>query len=116
MKCKCDECRAWSRENAQRYRKQRRAQGNPIRKHSGWISDKNRIAVYERDGWTCQICGEPVDRDADPKSDWYPSLDHIVPRSKGGANTLDNLRTAHRWCNCIRGAEDYHTELFARAS
>ena len=59
---------------------------------------------------TCQICGERVDRHADPLSDWYPSLDHIVPRSHGGTDDADNLRTAHRWCNSVRGDLTYYTD------
>lgn len=63
----------------------------------------DRLHVYERDGWTCHICTEKVDFQADPLSDWYPSLDHVVPRSRGGSDELSNLRTAHRWCNSVRG-------------
>ena len=80
------------------------------RPRSKWISGSNRIAIYLRDDWTCQICGERVDRHADPLSDWYPSLDHIVPRSHGGTDDADNLRTAHRWCNSVRGDLTYYTD------
>ena len=31
------------------------------------------------------------------------TIDHFVPRSKGGGNELDNLRYAHRFCNQQRG-------------
>ena len=80
------------------------------RPRSKWISGSNRIAIYLRDDWTCQICRERVDRHADPLSDWYPSLDHIVPRSHGGTDDADNLRTAHRWCNSVRGDLTYYTD------
>ena len=76
------------------------------------VSPRIRLLVFERDGWVCQLCHEPLDRGADPLSDWYPSLDHIVPRSKGGGHDPENLRATHRWCNAIRGAEDYHADLF----
>lgn len=33
-----------------------------------------------------------------------PSLDHILPVSKGGTDFLDNLRLAHRKCNMDRSA------------
>lgn len=56
--------------------------------------------IFERDEWVCGICSEPVDRSLkypDPKS---ASLDHIVPLSKGGGHTMDNVQLAHFGCNC----------------
>lgn len=74
------------------------------------LSWLDRMALFARDGWKCQICSEPVDYTADPLTDWYPTLDHIVPRSKGGSDDLSNLRTAHRWCNSVRGDLSYYTD------
>lgn len=73
-----------------------------------------RMAVYERDAWTCQLCGEPTDPNADPWSDWFPSLDHIVPQSHAliPDHSIENLRTAHRWCNAVRGDGTYHSDFF----
>lgn len=74
------------------------------RAHSGrWIDYLDRLAIYRRDDWTCQICGEVTEPDADPTSAWFPSLDHIIPRSQGGPDDWHNLRTAHNWCNSVRG-------------
>lgn len=118
MGCRCELCTVWNRRNAAEYRARRKAEGRPIRSfgHSGpWIAPQVRLAVFERDGWLCQLCMEPVDRDAAPNGDRYPSLDHIVPQSKGGTHLASNLRTAHRWCNSVRGAEDYHSDLFQEA-
>lgn len=56
-----------------------------------------RSAVLERDGLICQLCFEPVER-----SDVH--LDHIVPYSKGGKETISNLRVTHSLCNIRRGA------------
>lgn len=70
----------------------------------------DRMALFERDSWTCQICSEPVDYSAHYLSDWYPTLDHIVPRSKGGGDAVENLRTAHRWCNSVRGDLSFYTD------
>lgn len=68
------------------------------------ISKARRLRLYERDGYVCQICGAPVEVTADPCSgDWAPTLDHIVPRSRGGHDGDSNLRTAHRWCNSVLG-------------
>lgn len=82
------------------------------------IEPRTRRAIYERDDFTCQLCREPVDIDADPWSDWYPSLDHIVPQSHVliPDHSPANLRTAHRWCNAIRGDGTWHADFFEEAS
>lgn len=72
---------------------------------------KVRAAIYERDGWVCQLCSEPVDPDLGPFDAWAATLDHIVPRS----HTLipdhrpENLQLAHRWCNSVKSDERYYT-------
>lgn len=58
--------------------------------------------LYERDGGVCWICGGMCDINADPNSNLYPSVDHIIPQSMGGMDTLDNVRLAHRICNSLR--------------
>lgn len=40
------------------------------------------------------------------------TADHLQPRSKGGPDTLENLRPAHSSCNSSRGARDL-SELVA---
>ncbi|GBD24285.1 hypothetical protein HRbin29_01963 [bacterium HR29] len=49
-----------------------------------------RREVFERDGWQCQYCGK-VTRDL--------TLDHVVPRHRGGEHTWENLVSACRACN-----------------
>lgn len=68
------------------------------------IPEATRLSVYERDAWQCHLCGEPTDPSSDFLSDWFPSVDHVVPRSAGGDDAPENLMTAHRWCNSVRGA------------
>lgn len=76
------------------------------------ITPAARLAIYERDNWTCQICMDPIDRAADYLDDWAPSLDHIVPQSHAliPDHSPANLRTAHRWCNSIRGDLSYYSD------
>jgi 5-methylcytosine-specific restriction endonuclease McrA len=61
------------------------------------------IEVYERDGWVCGICDEPVDRAAPFPEPLSVSLDHVKPVSLGGSHTRDNTRCAHLRCNSKRG-------------
>lgn len=109
--CRCVECRAWNASVQREYKSFRRDSGNPIPKRS-WVSVATRRAVYERDDWTCQLCFGPIDRTADPNSDWAPSLDHIIPSSTGGTDAIENLRATHRWCNSVRSDGKFHQDLF----
>lgn len=74
----------------------------------GWdITPERRQAIYERDGWICQLCHTAIDRTADAqRDDAAPSLDHIIPRSLQLVpdHSDSNLRLAHRGCNARRGA------------
>jgi len=68
------------------------------------ITKAARLAIYERDSWTCQLCGDGVDAGLDPLHDMAASLDHIVCQSWTDApdHTPANLRLAHRICNIRR--------------
>ena len=120
--CRCAECREANRLYNLEYRERRRQEGRPLVRQSvgpgrWWITQTARLALYERDAWTCQLCNEPIDVGAHYQSDWAASLDHIVPRSRGGSDDPENLRTAHRWCNSIRGdGHLYDDDYFAAVS
>lgn len=62
----------------------------------GKVSNKMRFSIYERDGYRCCKCGI---------SDRYANLeiDHIIPISKGGKSTYDNLQTLCHKCNVEKG-------------
>ncbi|MEB3163829.1 MAG: HNH endonuclease [Prochlorothrix sp.] len=53
----------------------------------------NRRGVLKRDNHTCQYCGSHQDL----------TLDHVVPRSKGGPHTWQNVVTACARCNGKKG-------------
>lgn len=58
--------------------------------------------LRQRDNDICQICGEVVDildRTDKHIGARYPSCDHIIPLSKGGAHTWNNVQLAHMGCN-----------------
>ncbi len=73
--------------------------------HSIQISQVEREAIYERDGWLCQICSQPVPRGLDYRDRMSPTLDHIIPRSWTlfPDDSPQNRRLAHRACNSARG-------------
>ena len=81
------------------------------------ISPRIRLAIYERDGWVCQLCGDPVDAMLHYLDDWAASLDHIECQSwvLVPDHSPANLRLAHRICNSMRGDESWTTARRHRA-
>lgn len=70
-----------------------------------------RREIYERDGFVCQLCFDPVDMSLPYADLWSATLDHIECRSWAliPDDSPSNLRLAHRWCNSVRGDESYYT-------
>lgn len=67
---------------------------------------KHKVIVFERDGYTCWLCGTPTSRIFKHDDPLSPTLDHLTPRAHGGTDDLDNLGTAHWICNSLRGATE----------
>jgi len=56
----------------------------------------SRRNIFLRDGFTCQYCARrPGTREL--------NLDHVMPRSRGGRSTWENLVTSCRECNLRKG-------------
>jgi len=54
----------------------------------------SRRALFARDGWRCVYCGESGGR---------LTLDHVVPRSRGGDSVWENVVTSCAPCNLRKG-------------
>jgi 5-methylcytosine-specific restriction endonuclease McrA len=52
-----------------------------------------RRAVFARDGWACQYCGARSNL----------TVDHVIPRSKGGTSTWENIVASCAPCNRRKG-------------
>src|ERR1700733_3182252 len=52
-----------------------------------------RRAVFARDNWTCQYCGSRSNL----------TVDHVIPRSKGGGSSWDNIVASCAPCNRRKG-------------
>jgi 5-methylcytosine-specific restriction endonuclease McrA len=52
-----------------------------------------RRAVFARDGWTCQYCGSRSSL----------TVDHVIPRSKGGPSSWENIVASCAPCNRRKG-------------
>ena len=62
-----------------------------------------REGIFERDGWMCRICDEPIDPDRPWPDRDSASIDHIIPLSRGGDDTPGNVQAAHLSCNVGKG-------------
>lgn len=72
------------------------------------FSESDVLLTY---GTSCHICGCAIDLNAPRqtgKAGWQNGLhiDHLVPLSKGGEHSLENVRPSHGLCNLIK-----HTSL-----
>ena len=81
------------------YENRRRAQ-----KNNNGFEPYTEQQVLDLYGTKCHICSKEIDFNAPRKtgkSGWELGfhLDHVIPISKGGADTLDNVKPAHAQCN-----------------
>ena len=59
--------------------------------------------IIERDGNVCHLCNSEIDLSIARNSRFGATIDHVIPVSKGGEDTLDNMRLAHWICNIKKG-------------
>lgn len=57
-----------------------------------------RAGVMLRDAYTCQYCGDTPGREE-------LTVDHVIPRSRGGGHNWENLTTACKRCNHKKGSQ-----------
>ena len=55
-----------------------------------------RKEIFIRDGYKCQYCGIEAELS-------QLTIDHVIPKQKGGIDTWDNLVTACSQCNTNKG-------------
>lgn len=65
--------------------------GKPVSVGRKTTYKKEKIAILERDGSNCFYCDKPLSDDI--------TIEHLIPLSGGGKNTLSNMVLAHEKCN-----------------
>ena len=69
----------------------------------GDLAKRRQMTSSKRQLWRhshiCGLCKEPID------SFEEATVDHIIPRARGGSNRFDNLQLAHEQCNQGKGCD-----------
>lgn len=99
-----EDTRRWIAENPERaaVNFKRNTLKRRARKKNATIGVVNLDALWSG---SCGICDEPIDRATKYPHPLSPSVDHIVPLSKGGTHEQSNLQWAHLVCNQRKGAK-----------
>lgn len=92
--------RAWQEANPERWAQLSRAGAlkRKALKASTQTEPVDLALVLAEHGLWCHICSDPIE-----PTDLH--FDHVIPLSKGGPHTYDNIRPAHSWCNLRKGTK-----------
>jgi len=80
-------------------------------KAGGIVEKFVNLEIFERDGWVCGICHEPVDPNLKKPDPGAVELDHVIPIVKGGSHTRANVQTSHARCNRLKGIRTGNVNL-----
>lgn len=65
---------------------------------------KHNKALIRKTAERCAICGGLLDKSLRYPHPYSMTIDHIIPISRGGRSTMDNLQPAHLICNSRKGS------------
>lgn len=110
-----DYLKNWKKSNPEWEKKWRLQNAEKIRYYSRQSRIKRRLMlknvpsenytleqIYIRDEGMCKLCFTTVNINAEKLAN-RPSIDHVIPLSKGGNDTLKNIQLAHFGCNSKKG-------------
>lgn len=66
------------------------------------ISKQTRKILFIQCGGICPDCGRQMQNKNKNNETTYMTIDHIVPKSMGGTNNIENLRPCCRSCNMLK--------------
>ena len=86
------------------------------RKRDAFVEDVSPRGVFERDRWTCHLCGTRVAWSKEVPHPRAPVVDHVIPLAAGpevgGVHAPYNARCAHFLCNSIKSDSLAQPALF----
>lgn len=99
----CKDCLNKAKQTTHAHRRRARLKAQMVDK------DITIEGLFRRDKGVCSLCGGRCDLEDYTvregvfiAGDWYPSIDHIKPISKGGLHSWGNVQLAHRRCNTLK--------------
>ena len=97
-----ESAKKWKENNKEKHREHCRKSDR--KRRSVYSEPYQELQVIEKYGKYCYICNNEIDFDAPRKvgtKGWEMGLhiDHVLPLSKGGEDTIKNVRPSHALCN-----------------
>jgi 5-methylcytosine-specific restriction endonuclease McrA len=89
---------AWDDRRRDNYHRRR-----ALKKSASTGEPVNFSEIAARDQWLCGLCSGAVRGDTAWPDPLSPSLDHVVPLTRGGAHDPSNVQLAHLGCNTAKG-------------
>lgn len=87
-----------------RYIARRKREHLAVWRHRLWLRQRGR----------CYWCGQPIPHNATAGAPECLTVDHLIPRSRGGTDSPLNLVAAHKVCNELRGNPTYNPRAKGR--
>lgn len=104
---KCDVCKAEAkRRHRRRAKRKRRALKLGVESEPYTLAE-----ISLRDGYRCGLCDQKVPMDRVVPHSKAPTIDHIVPLSRGGDDIRANVQLAHFLCNSLKGDRGGYEQL-----
>jgi 5-methylcytosine-specific restriction endonuclease McrA len=89
----CENCRVPAQRARYRVKTVKR-QSQTVKPSGAWFEE-----VLNSHGSICYLCNNEIDITLPRRSKHGPTVDHVIPLSRGGSDELDNLRLTHWECN-----------------
>jgi hypothetical protein len=67
--------------------------------------------IFDRDKWTCYLCGKKIPKTAKWPDTRSASIDHLIPISQLGADAPWNVRAVHYGCNSSKNTKAMNEQL-----
>ena len=106
VKNKAQYAKHWRSKNKEKVQQQ--CANRRAKKLNAFVANVDRTTIFERDGYICYICGKLTVATVHHSHPLYPTLDHVIPLSKGGMHGPDNVKCAHSNCNLRKSAKIYN--------
>jgi 5-methylcytosine-specific restriction endonuclease McrA len=77
-----------------------------VRRQRARVNGKTRYRkrdIFERDNWTCHLCGDGIDSTLKYPHRMSASIDHVIPIAYFGPDEPENLAASHLICNLRKG-------------